>query len=100
MEFDTTDGYGTWWISIIFYSAMILPLVYARTTARFHVFPCFAGWFARVGGVGLAALDHYAGGEPYCKISGTAFGIVYMTLGGVAAVLAFFGGVYHLRRKV
>jgi hypothetical protein len=99
-KFNTTDGYGTWWVSIIFYSAMILPLVYGRTTARFHIFPCLAAGFARVGGVGLAALNHYAGGEPYCKISGTAFGIVYITLGGVAAVLAFFGGVYHVRRKV
>ncbi|CZR69649.1 uncharacterized protein PAC_19549 [Phialocephala subalpina] len=96
-RFDTTDGFGTWWISIIFYSVMILPLVY---DPRFHIFPCIAGWFARVGGVGFAALQHYAGGEPYCKISGKAFAIVYMTLGGIAAVLAFFGGVYHIRRKV
>jgi hypothetical protein len=103
-RFDKADGSGIWGVSIGFYSAMTIPLLYdPRTHPHYyvlHLFSCVAGWFARVLGIGTAASYHYAGGEPYCKISGQAFGIVYMTMGAIAATLAFFGGFYHVGRKV
>ena len=91
-KFDTTDGNGTWWISIIFYVLMVLPVVYIRLLMAFW---CVAAWMVRVGGVSLAALQHYSGGQPYCEMRGLGFAIVYMVLGGIAAVLALFGGFYH-----
>lgn len=91
-KFDTTDSNGTWWISIIFYVLMVLPVVYIRFLMAFW---CVAAWMVRVGGVSLAALQHYSGGQPYCEMRGLGFAIVYMVLGGIAAVLALFGGFYH-----
>jgi hypothetical protein len=93
-KFDTTDGNGTWWISLFFYILMVLPVVYIRTLMLLW---CVAAWMVRVGGVSLAALQHYSGGQPYCEMHGPGFAIVYMVLGGIAAVLALFGAFHHMR---
>jgi hypothetical protein len=94
-KFDTSDGISVWWISVIFYTVIILPLVYIR---RFHMFSCAAGCFVRVGGVTIAAFNHYAGGQPYCKMSGKGFAVVYLVMGAIAAILAFVGGYRHAFR--
>jgi hypothetical protein len=91
-KFNTADGHGTWWISVLFYFVMILPFF---EIPYFHMLSCMFGWFARTGGVSIAALAHYAGGEPYCKIHGKSFAAVYITMGGIAALLAFTGARYH-----
>jgi len=57
------------------------------------------GIFARVGGVGIAALRHHYGGQPYCKMPGAAFGVVYLALGGLSGFLAPIGVCYHYPRK-
>ncbi len=88
---DKTSANG-WWISLLFYCFMILPLV--RFPPLMVVWPA-AAWMARVGGIGLAALDHYSGGQPYCHLPGPWFGVAYMALGGVAALLALLGTFYH-----
>ncbi|KAH8682700.1 hypothetical protein BX600DRAFT_373074, partial [Xylariales sp. PMI_506] len=74
-----------WYIPVVCYSMMICPFVLLSPS----VLPLavVAAWFSRVGALGLAALDHYAGGQPYCKMPGIGFAVVYMTLGGVAAAL-------------
>ena len=96
-KFDTTDGNGTWWISLLFYVWMVLPVVYMGKLGKLMPWWCMAAWMVRVGGVSLAALHHYSGGQPYCKMHGFGFAIVYMVLGGIAAVLALFGTFYHAR---
>jgi len=57
------------------------------------------GWFARTGGVSIAALAHNAGGEPYCMIHGKAFAAIYIMMGGIAALLAFTGARYHYTNR-
>jgi hypothetical protein len=91
-KFNTADGHGTWWISFLFYFVMILPFF---ESPYFHMLSCMFGWFARTGGVSIAALAHYAGGEPYCEIHGKGFAAVNITMGGIAALLAFTGAHYH-----
>ena len=54
-----------------------------------------SGSFVRVGGVGLAALAHYGGGQPYCMMEGVAFGAVYFTLGSITSQLALAGILYY-----
>ncbi|PMD67468.1 uncharacterized protein K444DRAFT_606407 [Hyaloscypha bicolor E] len=108
-KFATTDENGTWWISLVFYVLMILPLLFLANLLPGFLYEilwpawskvgwffwCVAAWVVRVGGVSIAALDHYSGGEPYCKFAGPGFAIVYMILGGLAAVLAWGGIFYH-----
>jgi hypothetical protein len=98
-KFGARDEIGTWWISLFFYILMVLPIYFLG-----KVFPpclmywpgwCIGAWFVRVGGVSLAALKHYSDGQPYCKMPGPIFAVVYMVLGGIAAVLAFSGMCYH-----
>jgi len=84
---------GMWWLSIMFYIIMTVPWIFIYPPS--HLFVCAAGCFSRVGGVAIAAFSHYAGGQPYCKMPGPAFGAVYLALGVVAAVFALLGGVYH-----
>jgi hypothetical protein len=86
---------GTWWISIVFYFVMVIPLVYCGPIL---VLGCIASCFVRIGGIVIAALHHYAGGQPYCKLPGVAFGVIYLLIGVLAASLAFFGGLYHFTR--
>jgi len=94
-KFDTTSGSSVWWMSIIFYTIMTLPLVYV---GGLHILPCLVGCFVRVGGVTIAAISHYAGGQPYCKMSGKGFAVVYLIMGVIAAILAFIGGYRHAFR--
>jgi hypothetical protein len=92
---------GMWWFSIICYIIMTFPWIFIHPPL--HFFACAAGCFFRVGGIVSAAFSHYAGGQPYCKMPGPAFGAVYLALGAVAAVFALLGGGYHgvryLRKK-
>lgn len=94
-KFDTTDEFSVWWVSVIFYTVMILPLVYI---GPFHILPCVLGCFVRVGGVSIAAFSHYAGGEPYCKMSDKGFAVIYLVMGVIAAIMACFGGYRHAFR--
>lgn len=99
-KFDTTGGdhtAGMWWLSIVFYVVVSFPWLYTLIL-YLHIFACMAGWFFRVGGVGFAALSHYAGGQPYCKLPGAAFGALYLTMGAVATTFVIFGGPYHYSR--
>lgn len=78
-----------WYVPLLCYCFMICPFVIISPPALpLAILPA---WFARVGGVGLAALSHYAGGQPYCKMPGIGFAVTYMVLGGVAAALGFVG---------
>lgn len=92
-RFNTTDD--LWYISVIFYCAMVFPAI------LFHlglvVLTAAYAWMARVGGVAFAALAHNSGGQPYCKLDGIGFAVVYMTLGGIAAALGGFGAIWHGR---
>jgi hypothetical protein len=95
-KFNTADGHGTWWISVLSYFVMTLPFF---ERPYFHMLSCMFGWFARTGGVSIAALAHNAGGEPYYKIHGKAFATVYITMGGIAALLAFTGAHHHYTKR-
>ncbi|KAH8885372.1 hypothetical protein GQ53DRAFT_751340 [Thozetella sp. PMI_491] len=86
-----------WVLSLICYILMIMPLI----ALRWLIIPASAIiWFARVGGVSVAALGHYSGGQPYCHFQGIGFAVVYMVMGGIAAVLGSFGAFYHLNRAM
>jgi hypothetical protein len=91
----TPDGRTSnfWFMSTIFYECMAIPMILVGTQALFSAVTL--AWMARIGGVGFAALYHNGDGQPYCKIKGPAFAIVYMTLGGIAALNAIFGLGYH-----
>jgi hypothetical protein len=90
--YDKYDGGGkAWYISLIFYCLMLVPLGHIHPILSFLWM--FVAAFIRVGGVGVAALLHFSGGEPYCAIAGPAFGIVYLVGGVVAAALAAVGMV-------
>jgi hypothetical protein len=95
-KFDADDFFGTWEILIGFYFAMTLPFVYCHPILV--LIGCLAGWFGRVGGIGFAALSHYADGEPYCKIPGKGFGVTYLTSRTIAAAFSFVGVYYHYPR--
>jgi hypothetical protein len=48
-------------------------------------------WFVRCFDVTFAALNHDGGGQPFCKLRGPAFGIVYIIMGVISCVLGVFG---------
>jgi hypothetical protein len=83
-----------WFISVIFYAMMAFPAVVCP--GPWVILAIAYGMFARVGGVSIAAWQHHAGGEPYCMMPGIGFGVVYITLGAISALLALFGiAVYY-----
>ena len=91
-RFNKTDD--VWWLSVLLYGFMLLPVIFLHRLAP----PLLLfSWFVRVGGVSFAALKHYNGGQPYCKIQGIGFAVVYMVLGGIAAILGIFGAFYHAK---
>ena len=94
-RFDKAGG-ESWWLAFIFYVIMALPLTLSR---RFALLMILGLWFVRVGGVSLAALNHYGGGQPYCKLQGLGFAVVYMTMGAIAAVLGVFSALRYLERQ-
>ncbi|KAL1836576.1 hypothetical protein VTJ49DRAFT_4916 [Mycothermus thermophilus] len=53
-------------------------------------------WFVRVGGVSVAALNHYSGGQPYCKLQGPGFAIVYIVMGATSSFLGVYGAFKHM----
>ncbi|KAH6855720.1 hypothetical protein B0I37DRAFT_402430 [Chaetomium sp. MPI-CAGE-AT-0009] len=86
--------HDTWFISVIFYSIMAFPAVLFG--GPFLLLAIAYGCFSRIGGVTLAAWQHYAGGQPYCKMPGLGFAVVYLTLGAISALLALLAIVlYH-----
>jgi hypothetical protein len=87
-----TDASTGWYIGLGFYLFMLLPI---NGCPQLLPMWCFILVFPRVGSVAFAALRHYSGGLPYCKMRGPAFGAVYLTLGGIAAILAGIGVLYH-----
>ncbi|KXX78111.1 hypothetical protein MMYC01_205098 [Madurella mycetomatis] len=91
--FDSTER-DMWYLSIIFYSIMLVPVVLIRQAGSFLI---LGSWTSRVGGVSFAALNHYSGGQPYCKLQGVGFAVVYMVLGAIAAILGVVGAVFHAR---
>jgi len=84
-----------WFISVIFYATMAFPAVVCP--GPWILLAIGYGMFARVGGVSIAAWQHQAGGEPYCMMPGIGFAVVYITLGGISALLALFGIVRFYR---
>jgi hypothetical protein len=82
-----------WFLSTMFYAYMALPMIVLGLQGLQA--GVIAAWMARISGVGFAALNHNGNGQPYCKIPGPAFAIVYMTLGGIAAFIVVFGVRYH-----
>lgn len=84
-----------WYISVIFYAFMAFPAVVCP--GPWVLLAIAYGMFARVGGVSIAAWQHQAGGEPYCMMPGIGFAVVYITLGGISALLALFGIVRFYR---
>ena len=95
-RFDKSSGGGTWFMSVIFYAILALPLTLSR---HFAILMLLGLWFVRVGGVSLAALNHYGGGQPYCKLQGMGFAVVYMTMGAIAAILGVFGAQRYFFRQ-
>ena len=91
-NFDLSGNNGSWIAGVIFFSYMSFPMVFLGPAL---FIACLLAALARVGGVGFAALNHYSGGQPYCTMHGPGFGAVYLTLGGIAAILAAFGALYH-----
>jgi hypothetical protein len=91
-KFDSLTGGSMWWLAIVLYSLMIFPML---LLPPYYLIWCGVAWFARVGGASLASLRHYSGGEPYCKFRGNAFAAVYITLGVISAIMAFFCAYYH-----
>jgi hypothetical protein len=86
-----------WFWPIIVYGVAILPigLIFPRLSFLTSIY----GWFARVGAVGITSLQHHGNGLPWCKLKGPAFGAVYMAIGGIAAILAAIGAIYHSSRS-
>jgi hypothetical protein len=91
-KFSSTDD--IWFVSVIFYAIQLLPVLFLQKLAPILL---MWAWFVRVGGVSFAALAHYGGGQPYCKLQGAGFAAVYIALGGVAAILGVFGAFYHAK---
>lgn len=85
-----------WFIPMIFYLVMCIPWV--LVDIRIVLISAIYAWMARVYGLGTDALDHKAGGSPFCKIGTIGFGVAYMAMGGIAAVLGGFGAIWHGRR--
>ncbi|KAH6617509.1 hypothetical protein F5144DRAFT_624194 [Chaetomium tenue] len=84
-----------WFLSVLFYGFMAFPAVFIG--GPFVLLAIGYGCFGRIGGVTLAAWNHYAGGQPYCKMPGLGFAIAYLTLGGISALLALLAiGLYHM----
>ncbi|KAK4239581.1 hypothetical protein C8A03DRAFT_14033 [Achaetomium macrosporum] len=90
-RFNTTDE--IWFVSVIFYGLMAFPTVVLG--GPLLLLAIGYGFFARVSGVSIAALKHHAGGQPYCKMQGVGFAAVYLALGGISALLALVGILYH-----
>jgi hypothetical protein len=91
-QFDRPDN--VWFLPVILYSFMAFPAV--LLWGQFVLLAIACGTFGRIGGVSIAAWQHYAGGQPYCKMPGLGFGVVYLTLGVISALLALLGIVlYH-----
>ena len=90
-----TNASGQWYIGLIFYLFMLIPLYCMPQLLPLW---CVLLVFPRVGSVAFAALRHYSGGQPYCKMPGPAFAAVYLAMGGIAAVLAGIGVMYHAVR--
>jgi hypothetical protein len=82
-----------WFFPVICYGAMAFPAVLFGVP--FILLATAYGCFSRVGGVTLAAWQHYAGGQPFCKIPGIGFAVVYLTLGGISALLALLAIVLY-----
>lgn len=91
-KFDKSCLGYTWWVSLLFYLFLCCPLIWA---GQFLLVACAIGALVRIGAVTLAAFAHYSGGQPYCALKGPAFGIVYLVLGVLAALLAAMGVVVH-----
>jgi hypothetical protein len=97
-KFRSNEDQGlSWYVSTIFFAYMTLPLGVCN-----HPAAAFAGnaiaMFARVGGVGFAALSDRVD-FPYCGLQSKAFGVVYLTVGAVAALLSMFGAIYHAQKR-
>jgi hypothetical protein len=82
-----------WFFPVICYGAMAFPAVLFGVP--FILLATAYGCFSRVGGVTLAAWQHYAGGQPFCKIPGIGFAVVYLALGGISALLALLAIVLY-----
>lgn len=93
-RFNTTDD--LWFMGVIFYGAMALPVTLFMPLLPIAI---LYGAFARVGGIGIAALSHHAGGQPYCKMPGVGFGVVYLVLGAISGLLGLAGAWYHYPRE-
>ncbi|KAK3292015.1 uncharacterized protein B0H64DRAFT_435725 [Chaetomium fimeti] len=84
----------TWFMSVLFYGFMAFPAVLFG--GPFVLLAIAYGCFGRIGGVTVAAWQHYAGGQPYCKMPGLGFAVVYLTLGLISALLALLAmALYH-----
>jgi hypothetical protein len=89
---------GVWYLPIIIYAIMILPVGFLAN-GRGMILACMYVWFGRVAAIGVTSLTHEGAGLPWCKLQGPAFGAVYLTMGGIAAILGAFGGLYHSSRQ-
>lgn len=75
-----------WALPIVFYAMMAFPAI--LISGAFVFLAIIYGCIGRVGGITFAAWGHYAGGQPYCKMPGRGFGIVYLTLGAISGLFA------------
>jgi hypothetical protein len=84
---------NVWFWPIVVYGVMVIPLGFCE--GRLFFLTSIYGWFGRVGAIGITSLQHHGDGLPWCKLKGPAFGAVYMAIGGIAAILASIGAIYH-----
>ncbi|AEO69864.1 uncharacterized protein THITE_157579 [Thermothielavioides terrestris NRRL 8126] len=77
---------NTWFVPVIFYGIMAFPVVVVARILVLFAIPL--GGFGRVGGVSIAASEHYSGGQPYCKMPGAGFTATYVVLGVISGLLA------------
>lgn len=92
---DDDPGGLPWFLSLIVYAYMVVPLGICNHLGLALVVN-FLSMFARVGGVGFAALSNRSD-FPYCGLKNTAFGATYLALGGLAALFSVIGAVYYDR---
>jgi hypothetical protein len=86
----------TWYPAILGYAFMGLPIL-AYPHGVIITGGILLGFVARVGGVGIGALSP-AANFPFCQLRHPAFGALYLTIGGIGAILAFVGWFKFLWR--
>ncbi|KAL1837446.1 hypothetical protein VTJ49DRAFT_3766 [Mycothermus thermophilus] len=72
------DKHESWYLAVVFYGIMALPLAMTNALVQFQMFVPMS---LRILGVTIAALRQYTGEQPFCKMNGYELPVVYIFMG-------------------